>query len=87
MPEITYRVMNFLKRKGRVCAGKPGRGVLRLFKLTVFRAFLSSEKPYSAGRKNFFDTLRHGANAPCLSFPCLIFVYCAVSSPVFVLMT
>lgn len=85
MPEITYRVMNFLKGK-EGCARETQEGCPALFKLTVFRAFLSSENLLS-GEKKLFDTLRHGANAPCLSFPCLNFVYCAVSSPVSVLMT
>ena len=38
MPEITYRVMNFLKRKGRVCAGNPG-GVSCAIYIDRFQSF------------------------------------------------
>ena len=44
-------------RDGRVCAGNPRR-VSRAIEILSFQNFYNVLKTCSAGRKNFFDTLR-----------------------------
>ena len=56
-PQTVNKVVNSPRRKGRVCAGNPRR-VSCAIEILSFQNFYKVLKTCSAGRKDFFDTLR-----------------------------
>ena len=57
------------QRKGRVCAGNPRR-VSCAIEILSFQNFYKVLKTGSAGRKDFFDTLKSGVGFPTPDFLC-----------------
>ena len=55
------------QRKGRVCAGNPKR-VSCAFEILSFQNFIKVLKTGSAGRKDFFGTLKQGARGALFVF-------------------
>ena len=55
------------QRKGRVCAGNPRR-VSCAIEILSFQNFYKVLKTGSAGRKDFFDTLKQGARGALFVF-------------------
>ena len=56
--QTVNKVVNSPRRKGRVCAENPRR-VSCAIEILSFQNFYKVLKTCSAGRKNFFDTLKH----------------------------
>ena len=69
--EAVDKAGDFPQRKGRVCAGNPRR-VSCAIEILSFQNFYKVLKTGSAGRKDFFDTLKKVSrgNYPRLTFSC-----------------
>ena len=69
LTEFVNEVVIFPQREGRVCAGNPRR-VSCVIKIISFQNFYKVLKTGSAGRKDFFDTLKSGVGFPTPDFLC-----------------
>ena len=69
LTEFVNEVVIFPQREGRVCAGNPRR-VSCAIEILSFQNFYKVLKTGSAGRKDFFDTLKPGVGFPTPDFLC-----------------